>query len=163
MRIKRSLLGLAGTAMLVLASALTTTAAQAAPGSDATPGGHLMTMPAAPDSAHRTPLLAAASPSASPAVRTAYAGAGGGVYCESGYFCASVWDPSAGQFKIFFFYTCNRYTLSSWIDWGEAQNSQTGGAVARLYGSGGGLLRSIPADNGVYAVDWSPVYSIRNC
>lgn len=49
------------------------------------------------------------------------------------------------------------------IDWAEAQNSQTGGAVAGLYGSGGGLLQTVPADNAVYAVNWSPVYSIRNC
>jgi hypothetical protein len=158
---KRSLAGLCA-ALAMGAALLATGTAQAAPASHEAFHGHVMTMPAVPKTGRSGPLLAAA-PSTSPAVRTAYAGAGGGVYCQSGYFCASVWDPTAGKFKIFFFYSCNRYTLSNWIDWAEAQNSQTGGAVAGLYGSGGGLLQTVPADNAVYAVNWSPVYSIRNC
>ncbi|MFJ9907396.1 hypothetical protein ACIRVK_31645 [Streptomyces sp. NPDC101152] len=162
MRITRSLLGLAATVTTVLASVLAAGTAQAAPVPHGSSGGQVMTMPAAPEGAHPASLLAVA-PTVSPAVRTAYAGAGGGVYCQSGYFCASVWDPTAGQFKIFFFYSCTRYTLSNWIDWAEAQNSQTEGATARLYGFGGGVLQTIPADNAVYAVNWTPVYSIRNC
>jgi hypothetical protein len=142
------------------AALLATGTAQATPASHGT-SGHVMTMPAAPKSARPAALLAAA-PSTSPAVRTAYAGAGGRVYCQSGYFCGSVRDPTAGKFTIFF-YSGNRYTLSNWIDWAEAQNSQTGGTVASLYGSGGGLRQTVPADNAVYAVNWSPVYSIRNC
>ncbi|WP_143671935.1 hypothetical protein [Streptomyces caniscabiei] len=47
--------------------------------------------------------------------------------------------------------------------WGEAQNSRTGGAVARVHGSAGDELASCPANNGVYAVNWGPVYSLRNC
>lgn len=162
MRTKRSLLGLCA-ALTMVPALLATQTAQAASASHGTSDGHVMTMPAAPQTAARPATLLAVAPSTSPAVRTAYAGAGGGVYCQNGYFCASVWDPTAGKFKIFFFYSCNRYTLSNWIDWAEAQNSQTGGAVASLYGSGGGLLQTVPADNAVYAVNWSPVYSIRNC
>jgi hypothetical protein len=111
-----------------------------------------------------TSALAAASPTTSPAVRTALLSPGAGIYCETGNFCASVWDPAAGRFRVFlFFYYCNLYSLANWNDWGEAKNSRTGGAVAHLYGSGGGRLKSIPADNEVYGVDWGPVHSLRNC
>ncbi|UUU32421.1 hypothetical protein JIX56_22350 [Streptomyces sp. CA-210063] len=137
MRTKRSLLGALGTITLVLASALTSGTAQAAP--------------------------SAASPTTSPAVRSELLSPGSGIICSSGNFCASVWDPAAGRFRVFYFFNCARYSLSNWNEWGEAQNSQTGGAVARIYGSSGNELRSYPADNAVYGVDWAPVYSIRNC
>ncbi len=88
---------------------------------------------------------------------------GAGVSCSSGNFCASVWDPTANRFRVFHFYNCTRYYLSNWNDWGEAKNSQTGGAVATIYGSGGDVIRTFPADNNVYAADWTPVHSIRNC
>jgi hypothetical protein len=140
MRTKRSFLGTVGTVTLVLASALTSGTAQAA--SSAT---------------------SAASPTTSPAVRSELLPAGSGIVCSSGNFCASVWDPNAGRFRVFYFYNCARYSLSNWGEWGEAKNSQTGGAVARVYGSSGNELASYPADGGVYAVNWGPVYSIRNC
>lgn len=140
MRPKRSLLGAVGTVTLMLASVLASGTAQAA--SSAT---------------------SAASPTTSPAVRSELLSAGSGIVCSSGNFCASVWDPAAGRFRVFYFYDCARYSLSNWNDWGEAQNSQTGGAVARIYGSSGNQLASYPADNGVYGVNWGPVYSIRNC
>ncbi|MDX3643175.1 hypothetical protein [Streptomyces sp. MB09-02B] len=140
MRTKRSFLGAVGTLTLVLASALTSGTAQAA--SSAT---------------------SAASPTTSPAVRSELLAPGSGIVCSSGNFCASVWDPNANRFRVFYFYNCGRYSLSNWGGWSEAQNSQTGSAVARIYGASGNELASYPANNGVYAVDWTPVYSIRNC
>ncbi len=35
--------------------------------------------------------------------------------------------------------------------------------MARIHGSGVNQLASYPADDGVYGVNWRPVYSIRNC
>lgn len=140
MRNQRSFLGAVGTMTLVLASALTSGTAQAAPAA-----------------------TSAASPTTSPAVRSELLAAGSGIVCGSGNFCASVWDPAAGRFRVFYFYDCARYALSNWNEWGEAQNSQTGGAVARVHGSAGNELASYPANNAVYAVNWGPVYSIRNC
>jgi hypothetical protein len=46
---------------------------------------------------------------------------------------------------------------------GEVQNSQTGGAAAYLYNGDGSVRKVVPADNGVYAQDWTPVWSLRNC
>ncbi|MBZ3906608.1 MULTISPECIES: hypothetical protein [Streptomyces] len=134
---KRSLLGAAGTLTLALASVVTAGPAQAA--------------------------TSAASPTTSPAVRSELLAPGSGVVCSSGNFCASVWDPAANRFRVFYFYNCARYSLSNWNEWGEAKNSQTGSAVARTYGSSGNQLGAYNADNAVYAVNWAPVYSIRNC
>lgn len=135
---KRSLPGVLGAMTLALASVFAAGPAQAAP--------------------------SAVGPTSSPApARTELLPPGAGVNCSSGNFCASVWDPTVNRFRVFYFYNCTRYYLSNWNNWGEAKNSQTGGAVATLYGSSGNVIRTIPADNGVYAVDWTPVYSIRNC
>ncbi|QFQ98889.1 hypothetical protein F9278_25105 [Streptomyces phaeolivaceus] len=134
---KRSLLGAAGTLALVLSSVLTSGPAQAA--------------------------SSAASPTTSPAVRSELLSPGSGIVCGSGNFCASVWDPAANRFRVFYFYNCARYSLSNWNEWGEAKNSQTGSAVARIHGSSGNQLASYNADNAVYAVNWAPVYSLRNC
>ncbi|MDX3522657.1 hypothetical protein [Streptomyces scabiei] len=140
MRTKRALLGAVGTTTLMLASALASGTAGAA-----------------------TSATTAASPTTSPAVRSELLPAGAGITCNSGEFCASVFDPAAGRFRVFHFYNCARYSLSNWNDWGEAQNSQTGSAVARTYGSAGNELVAYPANGSVYAAHWSPVYSIRNC
>ncbi|GGY82043.1 hypothetical protein [Streptomyces omiyaensis] len=138
MTTQRALPGVLAAATLALASALTAGPAQAAP--------------------------TVAGPSSSPApARTELLPPGAGVNCTTGHFCASVWDPGANRFRVFYFYNCTRYYLSNWNGWGEAKNSQTGNATATLYGSGGNVLRTVPADNGVYAVDWAPVYSLRNC
>jgi hypothetical protein len=134
---KRSLAGVLGAMALALASAFTAPA-QAAP--------------------------TAVAPTTSPApARTELLAPGAGVQCTPGNFCASVWDPTAGRFRLFYFYACTRYYLANWNSWGEAMNSQTGGAVALTYGSSGNVLNRYPADNAPYAVDWTPVYSIRNC
>ncbi|MFJ3816611.1 hypothetical protein [Streptomyces sp. NPDC090056] len=135
---KRSLPGVLGAVTLALASVLTAGPVRAAP--------------------------AAVAPTSSPApARTELLPPGAGVSCSPGNFCASVWDPTVNRFRVFYFYNCTRYRLSDWGDWGEAKNSQSGGAVATVYGSGGNVIRTFPADNGVYAVNWAPVYSIRNC
>ncbi|MFF5784741.1 hypothetical protein ACFY8P_07225 [Streptomyces sp. NPDC012693] len=142
---KRSLPGVLGAMTLALASVLAAGPAHAAPSA----------VPPAPS---------AVPPTSSPApARTELLPPGAGVSCSPGNFCASVWDPTANRFRVFYFYNCTRYYLSNWNDWGEAKNSQTGGAVATVYGSGGTVIRTVPADNNVYAVNWTPVYSIRNC
>lgn len=163
MRTKRSLLGVIGTLTLVLASVFATGPAQAASAPDSGRGGHMMIMPSAPVGAGSAQALAAAPPTTSPPVESVHVPPGSGVYCRPGNLCASVYDPTAGTFKVFFFYYCNRYSLANWNGWGEVQNSQTGGALGHLYDGNGNHLRVIFADNGVYAQDWTPVWSLRNC
>jgi hypothetical protein len=152
-----------GTLTLVLTSVFATGTAQAAAAPDDERGGHMMIMPSAPEGAGSAQALAAAPPTTSPAVHSVHVPPGSGVFCSTGNLCAAVYDPSAGTFKVFFFYSCNRYWMSNWNGFGEVQNSQTGGAAAYLYNRDGSIRKVVPADNGVYAQDWTPVWSLRNC
>jgi hypothetical protein len=88
---------------------------------------------------------------------------GPGATCDTGYFCAGVWDPAAGQYRVFFFYDCNRYYLSNWQGTSKVMNNQTDNAEATLYGQNGEVLRTFPTSTDVLDVDWEPVWSIRNC
>ena len=138
MRTKRSLLGAVGTMTLVLASVFTSGSAQAA-------------------------STAAVSPTISPAARSQLVPSGGSVICDTGNFCAGVWDPTVNQWRVFFLYHCNRYSLANWHGTGEVMNSQTDNAQATIYGQNGNVIRTFPVSTDSPDVDWEPVWSIRNC
>ncbi|WP_405546806.1 hypothetical protein OG478_45335 [Streptomyces phaeochromogenes] len=140
MRLQRSLLGAVGTMTLVLASVSVSGSAQAA--SSAT---------------------SAVSPTISPAAPSQLVPSGGHVTCDTGNFCAGVWDPTVNQWRVFFLYDCNRYYLSNWQGTGEVMNSQTDNAQATIYGQNGNMIQTFPVSTDAPDVDWEPVWSIRNC
>ncbi|MEX1656449.1 hypothetical protein ABZ960_25280 [Streptomyces pseudovenezuelae] len=141
MRTKRSLLGAIGTMTLVLGSVCASGPAQAA-----------------------TSTPSAVAPTISPAAPSQLVPAGDHVTCDTGNFCAGVWDPTADQWRVFFLYDCDRYYLSNWHGTGEVMNSQTDNAQATLHGQNGDVLRTFPVDTtDAPDVDWEPVWSIRNC
>ncbi|MDQ0947074.1 hypothetical protein QFZ24_000997 [Streptomyces phaeochromogenes] len=140
MRTQRSLLGVVGTMTLVLASVFASGSAQAA--SSAT---------------------SAVSPTISPAAPSQLVPPGDSVTCDTGNFCAGVWDPTVNQWRVFFLYDCNRYYLSNWHGTGEVMNSQTDNAQATIYGENGNVIQTFPVSTDAPDVDWEPVWSIRNC
>ncbi|MFG2985655.1 hypothetical protein ACGFYQ_31105 [Streptomyces sp. NPDC048258] len=157
----RSLLGTAATAVLLVAGLTTTAGAAQAPA--ASGSGRTMNMPAAPvDTGPRA--VAAASPSVSPyAPSKHYPGGTTGVPCPTGSFCTAVWDYSSGDWEVFTFDPCARYSVSNWDGVGYYANNQTGDrATATLYGQAGNKLKDVQVGVGG-SYDWSPVWSIRNC
>ncbi|NNN34453.1 hypothetical protein HLK59_29650 [Streptomyces sp. S3(2020)] len=140
MRPLRSLLGAVAVMALVPASVLASGPARAA--SSAT---------------------SAVSPTVSPAAPSQLVPSGSHITCDTGYFCAGVWDPAADQWRVFFLYTCNRYHLSNWHGTGEVMNSQTDNAQATTYGQNGDVIETFPVSTDAPDVDWEPVWSIRNC
>ncbi|WP_228181064.1 hypothetical protein [Streptomyces anulatus] len=154
-----SLLGAAGTAV-VLAAVLTTNTANAAP--ELPTDGRTMVLPAAPSDAGSR-FGAAASPSVSPYAPSKHYGAGTVIDCPKGSLCTHVWDNSSGSYEVFFLDTCTRYWLANWEDRGGYFNNQTGDrATATYYGRNGEKLTDVPVGSkGAY--NWSPVWSIRNC
>ncbi|MGI5149995.1 hypothetical protein ACQEVC_27245 [Plantactinospora sp. CA-294935] len=84
--------------------------------------------------------------------------------CRLGRACLAVWDPTVGNWKVFDLYRCGTYSVSYWYDLGAMKNNQTGGAAVRTFGSGGGLLGTYPPNgNGLYEVNWTPVWTVRPC
>ncbi|MFJ8634075.1 hypothetical protein [Streptomyces sp. NPDC093568] len=140
MRLQRSLLGAVGTMTLVLASAFATGPAQAAPSA-----------------------ASAVPPTISPAAPSQLVPSGSHITCDTGNFCAGVWDPTVNQWRVFFLYRCNRYYLSNWQGTGEVKNSQTDNAQATTYGQSGNVIQTFPVSSDSPDVDWDPVWSIRNC
>ncbi|ANS65932.1 hypothetical protein SLINC_3708 [Streptomyces lincolnensis] len=140
MRTKRSLLGAVGTMTLVLASVLASGTAQAA-----------------------SSAASAVAPTISPAADSRLVPAGSHITCDTGNFCAGVWDPTVNQWRVFFLYHCNRYHLSNWQGTGEVVNSQTDNAQATTYGQNGNVIQTFPVSTDAPDVDWDPVWSIRNC
>ncbi|MFB6888502.1 hypothetical protein ACFCX4_04200 [Kitasatospora sp. NPDC056327] len=165
-RFKRSALGTAGALTALLAAfAGTTGPAQAAPAAATvtTAAGQTLVAPSAPSLQDRA-RLAAVSPTVSPAARFGHVPADSDYQCAQGNLCALVWDPTAGDYKIFYLYNCARYSLSGWNGQGFYADNQTGGVRSYFYGSNGGVLKSFTPDGGAnHTQDWTPVYAIRNC
>ncbi|AYC35912.1 hypothetical protein DWG14_00120 [Streptomyces griseorubiginosus] len=163
MRNMRSIIGFFGVLAVALAALFVAGPAQAAPQQGAAKDGHVLVLPAAP--AGVTPRSAAAnSPTTSPAAgRVVHVASGSTVNCTSGSLCTAVWDPTTGDWKVFFLYNCARYSLSYWNGGGYYVDSQTGGVTSYFYGQSGNVLKRFTPDNTVYSYDWTPVWSIRNC
>ncbi|MFD3582006.1 hypothetical protein [Streptomyces sp. NPDC058683] len=159
MRDTRSIIGLLGALVVALAALFVAGPAQAA---DASGTSRSITAPAAPAGASAK-IAAANAPTTSPAVSTTHVAPGGTAPCASGNLCAVVWDPTTSDYKVFYFYTCNRYSLSYWNGGGTYADHQTGGVTSYFYGQSGNVLATVTPDPATYSFDWTPVWSIRNC
>jgi hypothetical protein len=163
MRAKRSLVGIVGLLAMMLLAAFSAGTAQASSSGSAA-GGQLLVAPAPPKhaAALSAQRLAAASPTVSPAASYVHRATGESYTCASGNLCTEVWDPTVSKWKIFFLYSCNRYSLANWLGSGYYHNFQTGGTTASFYDSSGQVVTSSTAVSSGYQ-DWNPVWSIRNC
>lgn len=140
------------------------TAQAADPAATTTAGRQAVTRtaPPAPVGAQDVGAMAT-SPYTSPGSTAGHVNPGQTYTCAVGNLCELAWDPTTGNWELFRMYYCNRYSLYYWNDGGYFWNNQTSGTVARFYGSSGNLLKSDTAPTGQTYIDWSPVYSIRNC
>ncbi|MEU0412213.1 hypothetical protein ABZ307_30930 [Streptomyces griseorubiginosus] len=157
---RRSLLGLLGALMLALAAAFAAAPAQAAAPPDRDLG-HTVILPK-PAGGVSTRSVAAV-PGISPSTNVSYGVPGQSITCPSGNLCAGAWDTSRNQWKIFYLYSCKRYALTNWLDWGWFDNAQTGGAIGYFYGQNGNVLRTVYPGGGIQSYYWDAVWSIRNC
>ena len=106
---------------------------------------------------------AAVPPTVSPAADFFYY-PGPGYTCPEGNFCARVWDPTAGTYRVYKLYRCATYSLSNWLGVGGYANRQTGDrATATFYGQNGQVLKNVPVGGSIQDQDWGPVWKIRNC
>ncbi|WP_371657460.1 hypothetical protein [Streptomyces sp. NBC_00280] len=162
---KRSVLAAIGALVCLLAVMFAAAPAQAAVPAEHAPGGRVLIVPAAPSGAAAVSARSAAvsTPTSSPSVRTSHFQPGASYTCASGNLCAVVWDPTTSDYKVFFFYNCNRYYLSSWDGSGNYYDAQTGGVTSYFYGQSGNVLKSFTPDSTNHAYNWTPVWSIRNC
>ena len=145
-----------------LVSATTLSQSQAQTTSSTPSGGVVLRAPAAPSGASAIAQALATSPRISPAVSTTHVPARGTFTCYYGDLCPAVWDPTTGTFKVFFLYTCARYSVSYWGGSGGFADNQTPGTRSYFYGSTGGVLKSFLAPSSG-SQNWDPVYSVRNC
>lgn len=164
MRVKRSILGMAGVCAMLSAAAFTTGSAQAAvPSGQAAAASRVLVAPAAPAATQSASLVAAASPGISPWAASGHVSPSGSYGCAGGNLCTLVWDPTTSDWKIFYLNACHRYSVSNWDGNGFYFDAQTGGVTSYLYGSNGGELSHFQPGGGQVSVNWSPVYSIKNC
>ncbi|MGI5456391.1 hypothetical protein ACQEWB_25140 [Streptomyces sp. CA-249302] len=156
MRDKRSVLGLIGALAIALAALFLAGSAQAADG----PAGKVMVLPVPAQKL----APAANAPTISPSVNTTHVAYGGTITCPSGNLCAGVQDPTTNSWKIFYLFTCAKYSVSYWNGDGHYADSQTGGVTSYFYGQSGNELTHFTPDGGVdHPYNWGPVWSIRNC
>jgi hypothetical protein len=162
MRDTRSILGLVAALAVAVAALFVASPAQAAPAHHGS-GGSVMTLPA-PAHAVSPRSAAANAPSISPSVNTTHIAYGSSITCPSGNLCTAVQDPTTNSWKIFYLYTCRRYSVSYWNGDGHYADSQTGGVTSYFYGQSGNELTRFTPDGGVdHPYNWGPVWSIRNC
>lgn len=154
--------GLALIGGAVLASVIVLAAPAAARPSERSVGSHISTLSALPRDVRPEAAVAAVAPTISPAAFRVRHSPSKTVPCPSGNLCASVWDPTRSDWKIFDLYYCKRYYLSYWQGAGQYDNAQTGGVRVYFYGQAGNVLKSFTA-GGVGQQNWDPVWSIRNC
>jgi hypothetical protein len=119
-----------------------------------------LTAPPAPVGAQDLRAMAT-SPYTSPASTAGHVNPGATYTCAAGNLCSLAWDPTTGNWEVFRMYYCNLYALSYWNGGGYFWNNQTSGTVARFNGSSSTPTDTAPT--GQTYIDWTPVYSIRNC
>ncbi|MFI8069494.1 hypothetical protein ACIF85_12020 [Streptomyces sp. NPDC086033] len=165
--IRRSLLAGLGALGLALTAVFTAGPAGAAP-AGAVPEnrdfGQILTMPAAPPASALPAGAAAEPPTAWPKPnKILHVAARESITCESGNLCTATYDPTRGDYVVYYFYYCDTYTLSNWIGTGSYRNSQTGGVTAHFYGQGGGTVTSVGPGGSSNSYNWSPIWSLKNC
>ena len=165
---------------VVLVSALASLlAACAAQGDDVAsgtePGGddQVLIAPPAPDGASTAVdqdkgagSQFAVAPSISPATEIEDAVPGGTYTCASGNFCAGVWNPTIGKWRVFKLFNCARYSVFNWIGGGFYFDNQTGNPASKVFGQNGAQLNppgNIFPGGPQQNIDWNPVFSVRNC
>lgn len=134
-------------------------------------GGDLYIAPPAPDGAASTPTGLdkggvsnfTASPSISPSANFQFAAPGGTYSCASGNLCTGVWDPNAGEWKIFKLFTCATYALSNWNGSGFYLDNQTGSPLSTFQDQFHNVLFSFFPGGGQQNFNWDPVWFIKNC
>lgn len=112
-------------------------------------------------------VVAAVSPSVSPAAeRTTWVTGGVQNYdCPSGRLCVDVWDPTRDTYKVFQFYRCQTHSLSAFYStaYPEFENNQTSGTVTRFLNSSWNTAVSSTAKHGPRHINWDPIYYIDVC
>ncbi|MER5355976.1 hypothetical protein ABT093_37360 [Kitasatospora sp. NPDC002551] len=162
-RPRRPALAAAGTLTALLTALAGTGPVQAAP-TTAAPTGQLSAAPAAPSLQERAAALAAGSPTVSPAAPFGHVPADSDYQCAAGTLCTLVWDPTAGDYKIFYLTACARYSLDGWSGQGFYADNRTPGTRSVFYGANGRVLKSFTPDGGAnHQQDWTPVRAIRTC
>ncbi|MFF7543942.1 hypothetical protein ACFZCU_09925 [Streptomyces canus] len=165
--IRRSLLAGLGALGLALTAVFTAGPAGAAAAGAAPANrdfGQILTMPAAPPASALPAGAAAEPPTAWPKPnKILHVAARESITCESGNLCTATYDPTRGDYVVYYFYYCDTYTLSNWVGTGSYRNSQTGGVTARFYGKDGGTVTSVGPGGSSNSYNWSPIWSLKNC
>lgn len=134
-------------------------------------GADLYIAPPAPEGAASAPAGLAkeggpsfvTSPSISPSVSVQFAAPGGTYSCASGNLCAGVWDPNAGQWKVFKLFSCTTYALSNWNGSGFYLDNQTGSPLSTFQDQSHNVIFSFFPGGGQQNFNWDPVWFIKNC
>ncbi len=94
-----------------------------------------------------------------------YADPGETYSCASGTLCTLVWDPNAGQWKIFKLYYCHTYALAHWEGSAFYWDNQTGNPKSIFYGQAMNKLFEFYPGGGQleYRPGWHDVWYIKNC
>jgi hypothetical protein len=171
MSVQRPLLRIAGAlAGAVLAISISAPAHAAAPASATAQAGHqvsadrVLKAPPAPSHAKGTVVPATAvSPTVSPSVSTGHIAPNGTYSCGSGNLCALAWDPTTANWKIFYFYNCNDYSLSNWNGTGYYYDNQTGNVTSYFFDDWYIVWLSFTPDRTQHSYNWDPIYTIENC
>ncbi|WP_433919159.1 hypothetical protein OIE50_26445 [Streptomyces canus] len=165
--IRRSLLAGLGALGLALTAVFTAGPAGAAPAGAAPANrdfGQVLTMPAAPPASALPAGAVAEPPTAWPKPnKILHVAARESITCESGNLCTATYDPTRGDYVVYYFYYCDTYTLSNWVGTGSYRNSQTGGVTAHFYGKDGGTVTSVGPGGSSNSYNWSPIWSLKNC
>lgn len=105
----------------------------------------------------------AASPSISPGTSIETVAPGQVYTCALGTLCTGVWDPNVSKWRVFKLVVCTTYAVSNWNGSGFYWDNQTGSPLSTYYGQSHNALISFRPGGGQLAVDWSPVWFIKNC
>ena len=67
------------------------------------------------------------------------------------------------KWRVFKLFVCTTYAVSNWNGSGFYWDNQTGTPLSAFYGQFMNTLFSFRPGGGQLAVDWSPVWFIKNC
>jgi hypothetical protein len=127
--------------------------------------GQTMRLPSAPSATTETKphSLYAVSPTISGNVRTIHVSQPGYFTCETGNLCTWVWDPTTGDFKVFFLYNCATYHLYNWYGDGGFKDNQYGNPISTFWGQYWNKIRTFTPSPAQLTQNWNDVWHITNC